>query len=108
MDEAEKVYKDVIDSAPAAYASVAQLSLAQIYVGEGKTADAEKLLRALMNKPTVFVSKEQATLALTEILAKTDPAAAKKLLDPLRQSPRATISQAAITQSGEMSLSTGN
>lgn len=108
LDEAEKIYKDVADSAPADYASVAKLSLAQIYAGQGKTADAEKLLRALMDKPTLFVSKEQATLALTEILAKTNPTEAKKLLDPLKQSTRITISQAAITQSGELAQTPGN
>jgi predicted negative regulator of RcsB-dependent stress response len=100
LDEAEKIYKDVADSAPAAYASMAQLSLAQIYAGQGKTAEAKNLLQALMNKPTMFVSKEQAALALAEILSKTDPAAAKKLVDPLtRIVNRPAISQAAIAQS---------
>jgi predicted negative regulator of RcsB-dependent stress response len=108
MDQAEKIYQDAMDSAPSAYASMAQLSLAQIYGGEGKIADAEKLLRALMNKPTIFVSKEQAALTLAELLYKTNPAEAKKLLDPLRQSNRAAISRAAVAAAGEMTQNPGN
>lgn len=108
LDDAAKIYKDVMDSAPAPYASIAQMSLAQIYVGQGNTADAEKLIRGVMDKPTIFVSKEQATLALTEILAKTNPAEAKKLLDPLKQSPRQAISQAAITQAGLLTQNASN
>ncbi|MGH9591576.1 MAG: tetratricopeptide repeat protein [Bryobacteraceae bacterium] len=108
LDEAQKIYQDVADSAPADYASVAKVSLAQILAGQGKTADAEKLLRALMSKPTIFVSKEQAELTLAQIQSKTDPAAAKKLLDPLRQSTSQTIQQAAVALDGEMSQNPGN
>jgi len=108
VDEAAKIYKDLVDSAPAAYSSVAQLSLAQIYAGQGKTDDAEKLLRALIDKPSVFVSKEQASITLAEILAKSKPAEAKKLLDPLKQSTRSAISRAALTASFELTQNQGN
>jgi predicted negative regulator of RcsB-dependent stress response len=99
--EAEKWLKDVADSGSANYASLAKLTLADLYQGQGKTADAEKLLRSLIAKPTAFVSKEQATIALAELLATSKPAEARKLLEPLR-SARPGISQAAIAALGAL------
>jgi predicted negative regulator of RcsB-dependent stress response len=69
------------------YASLARLALAEVYASQGKIADAEKLLRGLMEKPTILVSKEQATLALARLLAASRPQEARKLLEPLRSSP---------------------
>ena len=63
MDEAEKRYKRVVDDGPKAYASLARLSLAQIYFSEGKMADAEKVLRDAIANPSATVSKEHAPLA---------------------------------------------
>ena len=40
---AERLYKDVIDSAPAVYASVASVALADVYASQGKLDDAEKI-----------------------------------------------------------------
>jgi hypothetical protein len=100
IDDAVKTFQAVSDSAPAPYASVAQLSMAQIYASQGKTADAEKLLRKLIDKPTVFVSKEQATLELAQLLAKTNPTEARKLLAPLSASPRSAVSRAAVAVLG--------
>ncbi len=87
--EAEKYLKQVADGASKPYASQAKLSLAQIYSAAGKTADAEKLLRDLINNPTIMVSKDQATLTLASVLSKDNPAEARKLLEPLRTEPGA-------------------
>ncbi len=101
---AEKLYKDVVDSAPADYASLARLSLAGVYAAEGKNADAEKLVRSLVDHPTTLVSKEQATLQLADLLIATNRSdEAKKLLQPLTTSTRTIISQAAITEMGRIS-----
>lgn len=91
---AEKAFKEVIDSGNANYASLARLSLAEIYKSQGKTAEGEQLLRALIAKPTDFVSKEQATIALARYLASTNPNEARKLLTPLIAS-RTAISRIA-------------
>jgi hypothetical protein len=99
--EAEKHLKIVADSGKDAYASQAKLSLAQIYQASGRTADAEKLLRPLINDPTVMVSKEQATLALASALAKSNPAEARKLLEPLR-TERGAVSRAALNMLSEI------
>jgi predicted negative regulator of RcsB-dependent stress response len=97
MPEAAASFQVVAENGSKAYASLAKLSLAQIYAGENKIAEAEKLLRDLMENPTVFVSKEQATIALAEIIQRTKPAEAQKLLDPLRSSTRPAVSRAAIS-----------
>jgi len=102
IDEALKAFKTISDTAPAPYDSVAQLSLAQIYGSQGQAAEAEKLLRHLVDKPTVFVSKEQATLELAKLLATSNPAEARKLLQPLSASPRTPISRAAVAALGNI------
>jgi len=101
LAEAEKYFKIVVDSGDKNYASMGKLSLAQVYLSTGRSADAEKLLRSLYENPTLFVSKEQAAIALARALAGTKPAEARKLLDPLR-SERPAVSQVAITLLGQL------
>ena len=84
LDEAATHLKQTIDSGEDAYASQAKLSLAQVYQAQNKMGEAEKLFRSLIDKPTILVSKEQATVALARMLATTKPAEARKLLEPLR------------------------
>lgn len=101
MAEGEKDFKNVVDSAPEAYASQAALALAQLYDIEGKTADAEKLLDNLIKHPTITVSKDEAELAMAKVKAKTDPAGARKMLEAL-QTQRNAISKAAVSAMGEI------
>jgi hypothetical protein len=101
LPDAQRLLKDVADSGPGTYASLAKLSLADLYAQGGKTAEAEQLLRSLVDKPTEFVSKDQAAIALARLLARSRPAEARKLLEPLR-TERGTISRAAITALSEI------
>ncbi|MFN7995581.1 MAG: tetratricopeptide repeat protein [Bryobacteraceae bacterium] len=101
LADAEKRFQSVADSGSKQYSSLAKLSLGQIYFSEGKTDQGEKLMRALMDHPTIFVSKEQATLALAKGLITTKPAEARKLLEPLRAT-RGPASQAAIQAFAEL------
>jgi predicted negative regulator of RcsB-dependent stress response len=105
LPAAEKHLKDVVDSAPAAYASQSALTLAQLYRDEGKTADAEKILDNLIKNPTITVSKEEAQLALAKVKAKTDPDGARKILESLR-TERSAISKAAMNALGELASPT--
>jgi predicted negative regulator of RcsB-dependent stress response len=98
---ADRLYKDVVDSAPTNLASMARLSLAQVYVAENKNEDAEKLLRYAVAHPTMTVSKEEATIHLAKVVVKKDPDEARKLLEPLRM-VRTSVSRAAVTALGEM------
>jgi predicted negative regulator of RcsB-dependent stress response len=102
MAEAEKRFKEVADSGPKEYASLARIALSRVLLAEGKTADAQKLLQELANNPTLTVSKEAATLNLAQVMAKADPAGALKLLDPLRTSPRQPVSRVAVTEYGNI------
>ncbi len=101
LAEAEKRFKDVIASADKNIGSLAKLSLAQIYQATGRPNEAEPLLRDLYAHPTIFVSKEQAAMALARHLAKSKPEEARKLVEPLRAS-RSAVSQAAIQLYGEL------
>jgi predicted negative regulator of RcsB-dependent stress response len=102
QEEAERRYKRVVDDGPKPYASLARIALSQIYVSEGKMAEAEKVLRDAIANPSATVSKEQAQLALGEMLSSSNPTEAHKLLDPLRTSARGTISRAAIVASSKI------
>lgn len=99
--EAEKRYKNVMDSAPTPYASLARLALAQVYQTEDKNADAEKLLREAVNHPTITVSKDDAIIQLALLLAKSNPEEARKMLEPLRTS-RTPVSRAAVEALGQV------
>ena len=101
LADAEKRFQSVADSGSKQYSSLAKLSLGQIYFSEGKIDQGEKLMRSLMEHPTIFVSKEQATLALAKGLMTTKPAEARKLLEPLR-AIRGPASQAAIQAFAEL------
>jgi len=98
---AEKIYQDIIDSAPKDYVSLAQMSLAECYAAQGKTQDAEKILRDLIAHPTALVSAEEAKLELADIMAPTNPKEAIALVQPLT-GMRTVISKAAIKELGKI------
>ena len=102
LPEAEKLYKDVMDSAPKEYSAWARISLAQVYASEGKTQDARALMDYLIAHPTETISKEQATIELAEILTKSNPADARKLLQPLTTTTRPAVSRTAIELIGRL------
>jgi lipopolysaccharide biosynthesis regulator YciM len=99
--EAENFWKPITEAGDADYASQAKLSLAQLYETQGRAGDAEKLLRSIVDHPTIMVSKEQATIALAHALARAKPEEARKLLEPLR-TERSAVSRMAITALGEL------
>lgn len=94
---AEKAFKEVIDSGEDNYASLAKLSLADVYKGQGKASDGEKLIRSIIAKPTEFVSKDQATIDLAKYLVSTNPAEARKLLQSLATA-RPSVSRIAVNE----------
>ena len=100
--EAEKDFKATIDSGGAEVSSMAKMSLARVYASEGKLSDGEKLIQSVIDHPTTLVSKDDATLALGELVAPTDPQRARKILEPLRSSTHTPVSRAAITAIGEL------
>jgi predicted negative regulator of RcsB-dependent stress response len=92
--EGEKHLKSAIDSG-SPYAALARIALAQVYHMQKKDEEAAKLIDPLIANPSPLVSKEQAIIEKAKLIAKSNPAEARKLLEPLRTS-RAAVSQAAI------------
>ena len=101
MAEAEKDFQEAAQKGDAKYASLAKLSLAQIYFSDGRDSQGEAILRDLIAHPTLFVSADQATITLARFLAAKKPAEARKLLDPLR-TKSGVVSQMAITLYNEL------
>ena len=100
LAEAEKEFQEAAKGSEP-YASLAKLSLAQIYFSDGRGSQGESTLRDLMAHPSVLVSKDQAALTLARYLINKNPAEARKLLDPLRTVP-GTVGQLALTMYGEL------
>jgi predicted negative regulator of RcsB-dependent stress response len=101
LSEAEKGFQEVAQKGNERYASLAKLSLAQVYFAEGKADLAEKTLRDLAAHPTMFVSADQANMALARGLMSTKPAEARKLLDSLKNR-QGSVGQVALTLYGEL------
>jgi predicted negative regulator of RcsB-dependent stress response len=101
LAEAEKLYQEVAQKGDEKYASLAKLSLAQIYFADGRSDQGEKQLRDLIANPTVFVSSDQATISLARFLGPKKPAEARKLLEPLR-SRQGNVGQLALSLLAEL------
>jgi predicted negative regulator of RcsB-dependent stress response len=101
LADAEKRFEDVAHSGNQRYASLAKLSLGQVYFADGKPAEGEKTLRSLMDHPSIFVSKDEAALTLARALVHTKPDEARKLLIPLRAT-HGPASEAAIQVFAEL------
>lgn len=95
-EEAIKLYRELVDWAPTEHKRVAQVALAELLASQNQIEEAQKLLESVAQTSSALVSKEQASLTLAKILAKSDPAKARQILEPLRDS-RSAISSAAIT-----------
>jgi predicted negative regulator of RcsB-dependent stress response len=101
LADAEKSFAEVADRGDAKYAALAKLSLAQIDFADGHGDKGEAILRDLMAHPSIFVSKEQATILLARSIGPKKPAEARKLLDPLRNMP-GSVGQVALQVYGEL------
>ncbi len=99
LDDARRRYQDVADHAPANWAGLARLALAQLDVAENRMAEAEPIFRDLMSHPTDLVSEEQATIAYAKAIAQSRPAEARKMLQPIADSKGdvATVAAAALS-----------
>jgi hypothetical protein len=73
------ILREVADSGYSV-ASLAKVSLSNLLAGQGKYAEAEQILRSLVDKPTDLVSKEHAQVLLARVIGKHDPKAAKALI----------------------------
>jgi len=100
-DKSVAYYRQVVDNSPKELKSTAQLALAQVLWGQGKTDEAKKLLEELINSPTTFVSADQASLTLGRLEMQTNPDEARKRLEKLRESST-TVSSLAVELLGQI------
>jgi predicted negative regulator of RcsB-dependent stress response len=101
LDEARTHFQKVADSGDKNYAALASLSLAEVDYMQNKPAEGEKIMRGLIEHPSLLVSKDQASIALARHLAKTNPVEARKILDPIVKETNAA-SQIAVGVLGEI------
>jgi predicted negative regulator of RcsB-dependent stress response len=83
--DAEKNLGQIVSSGDVNLAGLAKFQLAQVYVQENKGAQAVDLYKQLADKPTLFVPKPMAMLALADYYRKADPAQATKLYNQVKQ-----------------------
>jgi predicted negative regulator of RcsB-dependent stress response len=84
LADAEKNFQNVADHASKNYASLGKIALAEVEFSLGKFDQGEKLLRDLIANPTIFVSQDQATIALAKHMVGRNNAEARKLLAPIK------------------------
>jgi len=92
LAEAEKNFLNVVNHGDKNYASLAKLSLAEIYFADGRFNQGEAALKDLMAHPTIFVSKDQAAIALARHYTGRNNAEARQLLAPIKDSKTAVAS----------------
>ncbi len=99
----ETDFKPVADSS-STVSPLAKIALAQLYVGENKTAQAQDLLRSIINSPTDLVSKAQAQVLLAQTEASANPKdsrATLKMISPDDQK-RQAVSRAVDAVSAQL------
>jgi predicted negative regulator of RcsB-dependent stress response len=82
--DAEKNLNQVVSGGDESLAGLAKFQLAAVYLQESKGSQAVDLLKQLTDKPSVFVPKPMAMLALADYYRKTDPAQATKLYNQVK------------------------
>jgi predicted negative regulator of RcsB-dependent stress response len=84
-------------------AALAKIALAQLYIQSKRTAEAQDLLRSLVNKPTDLISKSQAQVLLAQLDAGVNPQQSKEILQRLKTSnPDPAVTRAADQLSAEL------
>jgi predicted negative regulator of RcsB-dependent stress response len=82
--DAEKHLSQVVSGGDENLAGLGKFQLAQVYQQENKGAQAVDLYKQLADKPSVFVPKAMAMLALADYYRKSDPAQATKLYNQVK------------------------
>ena len=88
----------VVANSSSECAPLAKIALAQLYASQNKAAEAQRLLREVVNKPTDLVSKTQAQVLLAQLLELSNPQEAKKIVQSLKASNQNPAAARAIEQ----------
>ena len=82
--EAEKDFKALASGRDEGFKALASFQLAQIYDKTGRAAQAVQEYQQLVNKPTVFVPKPVALMALADHYSQSDPTQATKYYQEIK------------------------
>jgi len=93
IQEAEQQFKQAEAEGSTEFKAAARWALQEIYAGDGRTKEAEAILREFISSPTAIVSKEQASIELAKLIAKTNPTEARSLVEPLSRTDRAAVAR---------------
>ena len=96
---AESDLKKVADSGDK-FASLAKIALSQLYAGENRMPEAQKMLRGIADKGSDLVSKAQAKILLAQLYQSTNPKEAKQILDSLKNDKDPAVTRAVTQMSG--------
>ncbi len=95
----ERLLKEAADSGDKDVASLAQVSLANLYRATNRRADAVRILKDLTDHPTMAVPKTQAQLELASIYESTDPQQATALYQQIqKEDPQSPAAQMAASK----------
>jgi hypothetical protein len=84
-------------------AALAKIALAHLFVASNKTAQAQDLLRSIVNKPTDLVSQAQAEVLLAQLDESFNPKESKRILQTLKKpGESAAVSRAADQLSAQL------
>jgi len=84
-DSALATLEELTRSSDRNASALAKFTLAGYYETLGRAADAEKLYRELIERPTTTVPKASAQLALADLKTSSDPAEARRLLEEVQE-----------------------
>lgn len=100
---AEKSLRALMRQGDPSVASLAANALANFQAGQGKTAQAEQVLRQLVAHPTTLVPKTMSQLELAGLLASTNPAGARQIYQQIQQAdPNSQTAQLAARQLAQL------
>jgi predicted negative regulator of RcsB-dependent stress response len=78
----------VVADSTNAMSPLAKIALAQLYLSQKRNADAQGLLRSIVNDPTALVSKAQAQILLAQLDETANPKEAKGILQSIGKTDR--------------------
>jgi predicted negative regulator of RcsB-dependent stress response len=83
-DQAKKLLQELTNNSDADFAAMSRFQLAQIEDRTGQGDDAAKLYQQVIDKPSLFVPKPVAMLALAQHYAQKDPTQAAKIFGQIK------------------------
>ena len=101
--EARAHFEQAIRGQGSEYPALARMALGGLLFDQGEAEAAREQFQAVVDAPTVMVSKDQASIELARTLVASDPGKAREILDRIRSgsSPASAMAAALLETLGE-------